>query len=89
MLSAEPEIGDAAKMTPLEKRLARRIHNQRRRLAQLEEFADWRTGEHDRKMKRAFMKLASERWDEIRRLKASRSFWEGFWDGFTAFMFRR
>ena len=44
MLSESPQIDEKAKaeMTPMEQRLARRIHNQRRRLAQLEKFElDW------------------------------------------------
>ena len=70
MLSEEPKIGEGAKLTPLEKRLARRIHNQRRRLRQMEMFESWRNGIEDRKMKELYRKLASERLTEINRLKA-------------------
>lgn len=38
MLSASPKITEDMTMTPLEKRLSRRIHNQRRRLRQIEGF---------------------------------------------------
>lgn len=42
MLSSQPDIPKAAHATETEKRLARRIRNQRRRLAQLEKFEwDW------------------------------------------------
>lgn len=40
MLSASPKIAENVTMTSLEKRLARRIHNQRRRLSQIEGFYD-------------------------------------------------
>lgn len=69
MISAEPAIGDGARMTPLEKRLARRIHNQRRRLRQMETFDSYRNGEADRKVKMAFMKLCQERWAKIKELE--------------------
>ncbi len=72
MLSAEPKIGEDAKMTELEKRLARRIHNQRRRLKQLEEFNGWQAGGRtDRELKDMYRKLALERGNRIRELERS------------------
>lgn len=70
MLSAEPKIAEGVKMTELEKRLARRIHNQRRRLAQMEEFNRWQTGQKDRELKNMYRKIASDRLEKIRELEA-------------------
>lgn len=71
MLSEAPTIAaEAAEiMTPLEKRLARRIHNQRRRLRQMEEFAGWqreaRSFNHSK-----WLYLASRALKENRELRA-------------------
>lgn len=70
MKSAEPKIAEGVKMTELEKRLARRIHNQRRRLAQMEEFNRWQTGQKDRELKNMYRKIASDRLEKIRELEA-------------------
>ncbi len=54
------------------KRLARRIHNQRRRLKQLEEFNGWQAGGRtDRELKDMYRKLALERGNRIRELERS------------------
>ena len=59
MLSHSPEIPEGVPMTELEKRLARRIHNQRRRLAQLEKFQTDRMWTD--KIRKAYIRLLQKR----------------------------
>lgn len=73
MLSETLTIPETIGMTPMEKRLARRIHNQRRRLRQLEEFKGWHQPNRPSLVK-AYRDACKWKAEEIRRLKA-RGFW--------------
>lgn len=73
MLSETPAIPETVSMTPMERRLARRIHNQRRRLRQLEEFRGWHQSNRPSLVK-AYRDTCKWKAEEVRRLKA-RGFW--------------
>lgn len=84
VLSESPNIPDTVEMTDLEKRLARRLHNQRRRLRQLEEFKGW--GKWHHAMRRMYIALLRKRETELRELRAARPprpFWHRVLDHFN------
>lgn len=73
MLSETPNIPETVAMTAMERRLARRIHNQRRRLAQLEMFKGWHRPNRPDLVK-LYRDAYREEAAKVRRLKA-RGFW--------------
>lgn len=75
MIGTDPKIPDAIKgqMTPLERELARRVHNQRVRIRQLEMFKGWQKPNRPELIK-AYRGALETKHTELKRLKA-RGFW--------------
>lgn len=85
MIGEDAPIPDTVKVTDLERRLARRIHNQRRQLRQWEQWKNWQG--LGPKLRRVYCESLMQRNKECRDLKAEleaikigRGFWHRLLD---------